>query len=47
MLHRAGIDTGVSMPALLETTQWLGAELGRPVPGMLSRAGDFPLQKSA
>ena len=42
MLHRAGIRTGISMPGLLDTAQWLGDQLGRPVPSMLSRAGDFP-----
>jgi hydroxymethylglutaryl-CoA lyase len=42
MLDRSGIDTGVSLDALIQTAQWLQQQLGRPVPGMLSKAGNFP-----
>ena len=42
MLGRSGFSTGVSMPGLLDTAQWLGAQMGRQLPSMLSRAGDFP-----
>lgn len=42
MLERGGIETGVSLSGLIETANWLGNELGRTVPGMLSRAGSFP-----
>jgi hydroxymethylglutaryl-CoA lyase len=41
MLRHSGIDTGVSMPKLLETADWLGLQMNRAVPSMLSRAGDF------
>ncbi len=42
MLHRAGIQTGVDLDALIETTRWLQGPLGRVPPGMLAKAGAFP-----
>jgi hydroxymethylglutaryl-CoA lyase len=42
MLQRCGYQTGVSLAAAIETGQWLQEQLGRPVPGMLVKAGDFP-----
>jgi hydroxymethylglutaryl-CoA lyase len=42
LLERSHIDTGVSLDGLIETARWLGEQLGRPVPGMLSKAGGFP-----
>ena len=42
MLERSGYRTGVSLDAMNETARWLGTQLGRPVPGMLSKAGGFP-----
>ena len=42
MLARSGVETGVSLPSLIETAQWLQTQLGRPVPGMLNKAGGFP-----
>jgi len=42
MLDRMGISTGVSMAALIETSHWLQAQIGRPMPGMLMKAGGFP-----
>jgi hydroxymethylglutaryl-CoA lyase len=44
MLQRMGIETGVDLPALLETTRWLQAALDHPVPGMVVKAGLFPNQ---
>ncbi len=44
VLNRSGISSGVSMSALLDTSAWLGEQMRRPVPSMLSRAGDFPQQ---
>jgi len=46
MLHRMGLDTGVDLPALLETSRWLQRTLDHPVPGMVVKAGLFPLNKS-
>jgi hydroxymethylglutaryl-CoA lyase len=42
MLHRAGIQTGVDLDALIETARWLQGPLGRVPPGMLAKAGSFP-----
>jgi hydroxymethylglutaryl-CoA lyase len=42
MLHRMGIDTGVDLPSLLETTKWLQDTLQHSVPGMVVKAGLFP-----
>jgi hydroxymethylglutaryl-CoA lyase len=42
LLERSRIATGVSLTALIETARWLQEQLGRPVPGMLSKAGVFP-----
>ncbi|RNE94548.1 hydroxymethylglutaryl-CoA lyase [Marichromatium sp. AB32] len=37
MLHGLGFDTGVDLPALVETARWIGERLGRP-PSRLARA---------
>ena len=42
MLNRMGVDTGVDTDGLIETASWLEAQLGRAVPAMLGRAGNFP-----
>ena len=42
MLHRSGFETGVSLEKLIDASRWLQERLGRPVPGMLVKAGGFP-----
>jgi hydroxymethylglutaryl-CoA lyase len=42
MLGRGGVRTGVSLDGLIDTARWLQEQLGRPVPGMLLKAGGFP-----
>jgi hydroxymethylglutaryl-CoA lyase len=42
LLERSGVRTGVSLESLIETARWLESALGRPVPGMLAKAGSFP-----
>jgi hydroxymethylglutaryl-CoA lyase len=42
MLHRMGVETGVDLPALLDTSRWLQDVLAHPVPGMVVKAGLFP-----
>ena len=42
LLHRSGVQTGMSLPALEPATNLLAGALGTPVPGLLSRAGPFP-----
>jgi hydroxymethylglutaryl-CoA lyase len=46
LLDRMGLDTGIEPQALIGTAQWLGQQLGRPLPGMVSRAGGFPTGRS-
>jgi hydroxymethylglutaryl-CoA lyase len=42
MLHRMGVQTGVDLPALVETSKWLQGALAHGLPGMLVKAGIFP-----
>ena len=42
MLHRSGYSTGIDLSAAIETGRWLQERLGRTVPGMLIKAGEFP-----
>lgn len=41
-LRGMGVETGVDLDALIETTHWLEAQLGKELPSMLAKAGDFP-----
>jgi isopropylmalate/homocitrate/citramalate synthase len=42
MMRGLGIMTGIDLDALIGISQWLGAQLGTELPGMVARAGDFP-----
>jgi hydroxymethylglutaryl-CoA lyase len=42
LLERSGVATGVDLDRLLATGEWLQQTLGRTVPGMLLKAGNFP-----
>lgn len=42
MLRRAGIETGVSLDAMITVARWASERMGRPLPAKLSRAGAFP-----
>jgi hydroxymethylglutaryl-CoA lyase len=42
LLERSGIATGVDLDRLLSTGEWLQQTLGRTIPGMLLKAGNFP-----
>lgn len=42
MLERGGFETGIRLPKILETTKWLSEKMGKPLPGMVSKAGLFP-----
>jgi hydroxymethylglutaryl-CoA lyase len=42
MLGRMGVGTGVDLEQTIATGRWLQDRLGRPVPGMLVKAGSFP-----
>ncbi|MCW2928311.1 MAG: 2-isopropylmalate synthase [Thermoleophilia bacterium] len=42
MLHRAGIETGIDLPALIDVATWIAAEIGRPVSGHVATARLWP-----
>ena len=42
MLRGMGVDVGIDLDAVIETSQWLGAQLGKELPSMVDRAGDYP-----
>ena len=42
LLRGLGVDTGIDLDALIETSHWLAGRLGKELPGMVARAGDFP-----
>jgi hydroxymethylglutaryl-CoA lyase/(R)-citramalyl-CoA lyase len=42
LLRGLGVDTGIDLESLIETSRWLGEQLGKELPGMVARAGDFP-----
>ncbi|GAC1511173.1 MAG: hydroxymethylglutaryl-CoA lyase [Candidatus Dormibacteraceae bacterium] len=45
LLRGLGVDTGIDLDVLIEISQWLGGQLGKELPGMVARAGDFPSQR--
>jgi hydroxymethylglutaryl-CoA lyase len=42
MLERSGIHTGLDLDSLIDSSRWLSGLMGRELPGMVSRAGNFP-----
>ena len=42
MLRGMGVDVGIDLDAVIETSQWLGTQLGKELPSMVDRAGDYP-----
>jgi hydroxymethylglutaryl-CoA lyase len=42
MLQRMGIETGVNLDRIIEAANWIETQLGKSVPGMVSKAGGFP-----
>lgn len=47
MLERAGYQTGYDLNAVIETAHWLSEVMEKPLPGMVSRAGGFPVPSAA
>jgi hydroxymethylglutaryl-CoA lyase len=45
MLSRSGFDTGIDLDKLIATAGWLQQQRGRPLPGMVLKAGGFPNKK--
>jgi isopropylmalate/homocitrate/citramalate synthase len=41
LLHGMGVDTGIDLGVLIATSRWLGERLGKELPAMVARAGDF------
>lgn len=41
LLEKSGIDTGLNLDDLIETGTWLTDLMGRPLPAMVTRAGNF------
>jgi (R)-citramalyl-CoA lyase len=41
MLHGMGIPTGIDLDRLIQASLWLGDRLGKELPALLPRAGDF------
>jgi hydroxymethylglutaryl-CoA lyase/(R)-citramalyl-CoA lyase len=42
LMRGLGIVTGIDLDSLIATSHWLAAQLGKELPGMVARAGDFP-----
>jgi hydroxymethylglutaryl-CoA lyase len=42
MLERMGISTGIDLGCAIDTARWVEQHVGHAVPGMLSKAGEFP-----
>jgi hydroxymethylglutaryl-CoA lyase len=42
MLERSGYRTGLDLDRVIEAAHWLTRNMGRDLPGMVSRAGNFP-----
>jgi len=42
LLEGEGARTGIDLEALIGVAEWLSGVLGRPLPGLLHRAGPFP-----
>lgn len=47
LLERAHVETGLDLAKLTETVEWLEAQLGKRLPGLLAKAGLFPQPQSA
>ena len=45
LLRGLGVETGIDLEALIAISQWLSGQLGKELPGMVARAGDFPSKR--
>ena len=45
MLRGMGVDTGIDLDRLIECSEWLGMQLGKELPSMVARAGDYPASR--
>ena len=44
LLRGQGVELGIDLDALIATSRWLGGQLGKDLPSMLARAGDYPVR---
>ena len=44
LLRGLGVETGIDLDRLIATSHWLGEQLGKEMPGMVARAGDYPVR---
>jgi hydroxymethylglutaryl-CoA lyase len=44
LLNHSGVATGLDLQEIIATSSWLAGVMGRQLPAMVSRAGDFPVQ---
>ncbi|KQZ71336.1 3-hydroxy-3-methylglutaryl-CoA lyase [Sphingopyxis sp. Root214] len=42
MLEKSGVETGITLPQVVESAGWLTGVMGRPLPAMVSKAPAFP-----
>jgi hydroxymethylglutaryl-CoA lyase len=42
MLERSGFNTGLDLDRVIVASEWLTKNMGRDLPGMVSKAGNFP-----
>ena len=42
LMRGLGMDTAIDLDALIACSRWLSERLGKELPGMVARAGDFP-----
>jgi hydroxymethylglutaryl-CoA lyase len=47
MFERMGFETGVDLDRAIYAARFIGEALGKPTPGMVSRAGPFPKKNAA
>jgi hydroxymethylglutaryl-CoA lyase/(R)-citramalyl-CoA lyase len=43
LLENEGVETGIDLDALIGVAEWLSTTMGRELPGLLQRAGNFEL----
>lgn len=42
MLEKSGVETGITLPQVVESAGWLTGVMGRPLPAMVGKAPAFP-----
>jgi hydroxymethylglutaryl-CoA lyase len=45
LFKRSGLHSDIDLERMIETAQWLGQQLGKTMPSMLARAGNWPKPK--